>query len=368
MSEKPDETVIHETAYCRCCGKELGEVAGTVNEKRQEIGIKVIRWTTEHQSIVKECPACGTANAGDFPAGIKAPVQYGASIKELAGYLSVYQYLPYNRIAGLFSDVFGVPLSEGTVDTILAELGRKAESAYGEIKKRLGKSIVVGSDESGCQVNGEKHWMYIWQNTGLTYIVHSEHRDYATVEREFPAGFPKAAQVSDCYAVQLKTPARYHQLCIAHLLRELANFETSLKSVWSTQLKELLKQALDLKRHMTEADKKPPPLIAELERRLDALLAVDYTEFHPKLRAFIKRIIKHRKSIFTFLYHAEVPPDNNGSERGIRTIKVKVKVSGQFKTASGADRFAKIRSVVDTAIKNGRNVFAALSALTYCDT
>jgi transposase len=34
MSEKPDETVVHETNYCRCCGKELGGVSGTVHEKR----------------------------------------------------------------------------------------------------------------------------------------------------------------------------------------------------------------------------------------------------------------------------------------------------------------------------------------------
>jgi hypothetical protein len=132
--------------------------------------------------------------------------------------------------------------------------------------------------------------MYIWQNTDLTYIVHSEHRDYATIEHEFPKGFPGATEVSDCYAAQLKTPAEYHQLCTAHLLRELANFETSLKSAWSTRLKGIIKEAPELKRCLTGLDyEKPPPLTAEPERRLDALVVVDYTEFHSGMRAFIDR-------------------------------------------------------------------------------
>ncbi|MDR1221828.1 MAG: IS66 family transposase, partial [Tannerella sp.] len=52
-------------------------------------------------------------------------------------------------------------------------------------------------------------------------------------------------------------------------------------------------------------------------------------------------------------------------ERAIRNVKVKTKVSGQFRNAEGrgADRFARIRSVIDTTIKNGQDVFTALKCL-----
>jgi hypothetical protein len=56
-----------------------------------------------------------------------------------------------------------------------------------------------------------------------------------------------------------------------------------------------------------------------------------------------------------------VPPDNNGSERAIRNIKVKQKVSGQFKSTQGADGFAILISIIDTTIKSGQNVLNALS-------
>jgi len=55
-----------------------------------------------------------------------------------------------------------------------------------------------------------------------------------------------------------------------------------------------------------------------------------------------------------------VPSDNNGSERAIRNVKVKQKISGQFKTEKAAQNFAMIRSVIDTTIKNGKNVLEIL--------
>ncbi|MGK0316345.1 MAG: transposase [Saprospiraceae bacterium] len=58
-----------------------------------------------------------------------------------------------------------------------------------------------------------------------------------------------------------------------------------------------------------------------------------------------------------FLDYIVVPPDNNGSERAIRNIKVKQKVSGQFRLENGAHQFAILRSVYDTARKNNKKPF-----------
>jgi transposase len=67
--------------------------------------------------------------------------------------------------------------------------------------------------------------------------------------------------------------------------------------------------------------------------------------------------------IFTFLQYHDVLPDNNSSERAIRNVKVKQKISGHFKTENGAQIFAVIRSVTDTCIKNGQNVLDAFKTI-----
>ena len=106
----------------------------------------------------------------------------------------------------------------------------------------------------------------------------------------------------------------------------------------------------------------PPKQVTDINNRLDELLAMDCSKFNNKEKAFIERLIKHRDKILTFLDHEIVPPDNNGSENAIRNVKAKTKFSGQFRNndGKGAGRYARIRSVIDTHIKNGQDVYSAL--------
>jgi hypothetical protein len=70
---------------------------------------------------------------------------------------------------------------------------------------------------------------------------------------------------------------------------------------------------------------------------------------------------RYRQHLFLFLHQWDVPTDNNGSERAVRTFKAKQKVSGLFRSMDGAQTFAVIRLVIDTTIKNGQNVFQTLA-------
>jgi hypothetical protein len=108
-------------------------------------------------------------------------------------------------------------------------------------------------------------------------------------------------------------------------------------------MKALLLRALDLKKNMTRDNYTTPlPEVAIINTQLDELLAVDENVFNDKEQALVRRLRKNRSSILAFLYHEHVPPDNNASERAIRNVKVKMKVSGQFryKDGKGADRYA----------------------------
>ncbi len=159
--------------------------------------------------------------------------------------------------------------------------------------------------------------------------------------------------MSDCWAAQLKVAAFLHQLCTADLLRELRNFEDALDCKWSITMKQLLQDAIALKKQLTSQDYlQSPPSVIQIEQRLTQLLKADHRSSHKKVQAFNKRLIKNKNSILTFLYHPKVPPDNNGSEQAIRNVKVKTKVSGQFRSDRGASRFAILRSIIDTTIKN----------------
>jgi len=83
-----------------------------------------------------------------------------------------------------------------------------------------------------------------------------------------------------------------------------------------------------------------------------------------ELIAFQKRLVKFQDYVFAFLDNPEIPPDNNGSERAIRNFKVKQKNSGFFKSIEGANIYAVIRSIIDTALKNGQNPYLTMQILT----
>jgi len=168
--------------------------------------------------------------------------------------------------------------------------------------------------------------------------------------------------VSDSLPAQLKVNSLAKQLCLAHLSRELKKFEEVFNSSWATKMKNLFSETIEYKKQMSDIDfSKNNINVKEFEERLSDILQIDFSKKHNKEQAFLRRLIKNRNAIFTFLYYKEVPPDNNGSERAIRNAKIKMKISNQFKSFQFAQYYATIRSVIDTAIKNGKDIFNALS-------
>jgi len=56
-------------------------------------------------------------------------------------------------------------------------------------------------------------------------------------------------------------------------------------------------------------------------------------------------LIKQKKYVFKFLFDHEIPSENNASERAVRNLKVKQKVSGMFKSETGADTYRQIHFI-----------------------
>lgn len=365
MRDIADEIIEYKPNFCCNCSYNLAETLSVLSERKQEVVIPPFQVKyIEHQSFTRTCISCGHKNTGKFPVNISAPVQYGQSVTSAITYLSIYQYLPYNRIKKLMNDLFQIQLSEGTITNILEKMTQRALPMYQEIQSRISVSGLVGGDETGTKINMKKGWFHVWQNPKLTFIVSSLNRGYATVQEYFCNGFKNAVYISDCWSAQIKVPALKHQLCFAHLLRELKNFEEAFDCKWSQDVKLLLQQAISLKKEMNPYDFLEPSLsVLEIETKFDQLLRIDSEQFHKKQKAFIKRLVKNRQNIFVFLYHENVPFDNNGSERAIRNIKVKNKISGCFRSENGAINFAVLRSVIDTTQKNTKDIFQAINLI-----
>ena len=364
MVENPDTIVIHEPDFCNSCGNTLHDAPSEFIGRRQIIDIPPIKPEyTEHRIYKKIC-TCGASCQANFPNNVNFPISYGTNVQATIAYLHTRQYLPFARMSEFFSDFCNLDISQGTLCNLVEKFAQKAAPAYEIIAQKLKLGKVVAADETGVKINGKKGWFWAWQNRLLTYIVFSTNRGFATIENHFSKGFPNAVLLHDCWASHFKTICKTHQICIAHLLRELIFFEEKYESNWATNFKRMLYKALEIKKELTpEEYQNPVKARDEILKELEILLSTCVPKNQKELFAFHKRITKYKDYIFTFLHHYDVPPDNNGSERAIRNVKVKQKISGHFKTENGAQIFAIIRSVTDTCIKNGQNVLEALKTI-----
>jgi len=67
--------------------------------------------------------------------------------------------------------------------------------------------------------------------------------------------------------------------------------------------------------------------------------------------------------VLAFSLQAGVPFTNNQAERDLRPSKVKLKVSGCFRTIKGARVHARIQAAISTFRKRNQNVFTSLRLL-----
>lgn len=162
---KPDEVINHVPTICRACGKSLKRVRATGCVRRQVFDIQDGRTSvTEHRALIVCCRKCKTTTRAKFPAGVRAPVQYGQGVLVRAGYLHLYQLLPVARTSEAMRDLFGCLISWATVERAARIFSGKLVRCEQRIKAAVRDSSVIGVDETGLRVAGHNAWVLCRQD------------------------------------------------------------------------------------------------------------------------------------------------------------------------------------------------------------
>jgi transposase len=331
---------------------------------------------TEHQAEIKQCPGCGQQVTGTFPAHIIQPTQYGPRLKAQASYLNNYHFIPLARTEELLTDFYGQSPSEAVVIEANKQLVTHSQPALESIKQQLLDAAVVNFDESGLRVVGKLNWLHVASTPELTH--YHVHQKRGAEGMEAGAIFPdfQGGAVHDHWASYLKFDNCRHYFCNAHHLRELQFIVDQYQQSWATDMAQLLR---DIKAEVeaipAPAMSLPPERLAHYEVKYDKIIAQGLAVNPPPAKPLPKkrgptkqsppknlldRLVKHKAGVLAFMYDFRVPFDNNLAERDVRMVKVKQKVSGAFRTQTGADTFCAIRSYISTARKQGHNAIDAI--------
>jgi transposase len=360
FSRDADKEENHIPCYCPQCGGDLSSREALLLEERWSIDIPpVVPETILHRIYGKRC-GCGCTVKSQAPASVKGFVSYGSNLKALVGYLNTEHHIPYKRLCEILRDVFNMSVSEGSIQNMLESVGASAAPVYEQIRSRIESSSVVGADETGVNINGKQHWQWSFQTENLTYVYPDASRGKAAVDKHFPNGLPQSWLVTDRHNSYFKMNVKGHQICLAHLLRELIYLsELEPEEPWPKQMLELLREAIHKRKTLPweKIDRK------SILQRFEELLYRSLSCVNDKIENLKKSLVKHRDNVFRFLFHPKIPYDNNASERSIRPLKVKQKVSGTFRSFHGAKTYAVIHSLADTARKNRQSPFIALKLI-----
>jgi transposase len=254
-------------------------------------------------------------------------------------------------------DLFGLAISEGAINNMLARAREPLLAAAATIRDTVTASPVVCSDETSARVSGKTWWEWVFIGTLAVLHVIRPSRGKAVVADLFGAIQPQV-WVSDMLGSQRGHAVQW-QVCLAHLLRDARYAAECGDTAFSAPFKRLLLRAIAIGRRRERLmDSTLTQYLADLDRRLDRIMAaVPLGEPGRKLR---KRIAANRAHLFVFVANRDVPYTNNVSERHLRPSVIFRKVTNGFRCVWGAETYAAFRSVISTAKANGASVLNVL--------
>lgn len=380
MVKKPDHIKKYKVAECAHCQKSLRRQKVERIEKRQVFDLPQVRMqVTEHQAQVKCCPCCGKETRAEFPQGVTQAVQYGVEAKSQMTYLNHEQHIPLKRTCDVFEEFYGHRPAEGTIYAAGAEVAQLVMPAIEAIKEHLSlHEAVIGNDETGMRIDGRLYWLHTTCTTFLTYYTYHGKRGKVAMDAINILPRFKGCLVHDDLLSYFQYDFR-HALCNVHHLRVLLFLQERYPQKWIEPLIALL---LKIKQKVERAQKKNE---TRLSKRQEAVFSTQYDRLIQQgLRAnpappttdrrvgqrgrlkqrparnLLWRLKEHKAAVLAFMVDFKVPFDNNQSERDLRMMKVKQKISGCFRSEEGAEIFCQIRSYLSTTRKNGLMALHAL--------
>ena len=374
----PDKVIDHCPSSCSC-GEALGIAQSTGYKKRQVFDIPKPQpaLVTEHRAHSCRCARCGKKTESAFPEDVTAPAQYGANTSALVVYLQAWNLIPEDRVAAFMRDIFGVDMATSTI----AAMAQRKAAEWKALAKHIGdlvkKTAVKHMDETGYRIAKALQWLHVASTNLLTF--------YRTGKRGDMLEGVSGIIVHDFWRSYFNIEGVEHALCNAHHLRELQALMDFEKEKWAFEMFRFLRHACHAANVAREQNKPlKPSFLKWLLARYDRIIAqgLAYHESLPPIERptlkkrrgkqrrrtghnLVIRLRDHKEMALRFLVNPDVPFSNNQAERDIRMMKLRLKISGCFRSETGADSFATLRTVLSTAKKQGWNIFNTLSQPTH---
>lgn len=374
--EEVTENEIHKDTACPYCG---GDTAETGNGSyKDELDYQVVVIKRRHHFPECRCRVCGKRFRKPIPERLKEENQYGSNVKALSLALMNTGNVSIGKVRKM---LYG--LSEEEIDPsegYLIKLQKKAagmlETFITDLKKRCCSLGLVYRDDTVIFINTARGCLRFYgdEKTAL-YTAHryknKEGLDEDGILKLLPA---TTTVMHDHDRVNYNKDYSFSNAeCNVHLLRDLQKTTDNLGHEWSTGLKDLLEKTNQERNELIEKGLEAfeDAYILDFFRTFDQLMVQgmeenkeDYARYYgPDERTLLLRILDYKDNYLAWVTNFDIPFSNNLSERSLRSVKSKMKISGQFQNEDSAKYYAVIKSYIETCYRNGINEMEALVRL-----
>jgi transposase len=368
----------------RCgCGGDLGSAQdlGVVDRYQQHEIPRVSARITQYDQHQVQC-GCGAVHTATRPDGARpGPVGYGPNLQAFAVYLMVVHFIPAHRVVALLESLTGARPSVGFCHGMIARAAGLLTETHQRIRTLITLAYAVCCDETPLRVGSNKapagkkkaeRYLLVAATELYTHYLVGD-RSLETFTAFVVKDLTGSVIVHDRYqnydSKKLGTLA--HQLCCAHLLRDLADAaQVYPDAVWPVQiadaLRELIHQA-NLARDQG-LDTIPDPVRDELITRFRNGVLVGLADTtsagtrpgERKARLLLEVMRDRPGDVLRFAHDLKVPPTSNQAERDLRPSKVQQNISGRLTSVKRTQDRYTIRGYVSTAAKHGLNMITVL--------
>jgi hypothetical protein len=363
----------HKVLECPHC---LGTVEKIADGKtKDEFDYEVVLVKKRHHFPMYQCSDCHKKTHTPIPTRLKEENQYGPHVQAMALTFMNEGNVSINKTQEMIEGfTFGriIP-SEGYIAKLQKRAAKALADFSEDMRRHLLKNPLIHRDDTVVMVNQQRACLRFYGDEHLAlYKAHMQKNKEGVINDQLLTLLNETTTVMhDHLTMNYSEEFSYTNVeCNVHLLRDLRSCVDNTQHAWADNLAELISNTHKKRKQLISDGVDGFPfleadaffikldecwLLGDKENKKD-----NHLYYAKKERTLLNRLMKYRLEYFKWVLDFRVPFSNNTSERGLRGVKSKMKIAGQFQSIISAKNYATIRTYTETCKRHGLNIVDAM--------
>lgn len=303
-----------------------------------------------------------------LPKEFYTDVTYTNELKSLVVFMNAHNVLSINRLTEFFNVVSNkiINFSQGTIVNIMTEFSKKSIASIDNIIYDVVHDKTIFSDETTEKINGQNGHVRNYSNENSVVYKSHHHKGHTPIKEDGILTEFTGVVMGD-HDTTLDSYGSKRIECNVHLGRYTVEItQNTFDAPWAEKMKVLLETGNNTRKYAemyglkgfdednyNYYSKKFDEIIQEAKEETNHMSSSFYKK---KSKTLYNRLEKNKEKHLTYLKDFSLPYSNNLSESDLRIYKIKIKVSGGFRSKNGSDYFADALSIIKTSIKRKQNI------------